>query len=152
MSLTSVHDTLRQRLAATTLADGKSLHVLLQIHVQILEDEVELVAVGVDDVEEAHDVRVVHFLEKRDLTNGSGRDTFIFGFEADLLEGDNALIGSAQVEGFVNNTVRACEGSGVSEVQEVQEDLLQCHTLADLLHLLVVLHGECFVSERGSEV
>ena len=110
MSLTSVHDTLRQRLAATTLADGKSLHVLLQIHVQILEDEVELVAVGVDDVEEAHDVRVVHFLEKRDLTNGSGRDTFIFGFEADLLEGDNALIGSAQVEGFVDNTVRACEG------------------------------------------
>jgi hypothetical protein len=108
--LTSVHDTLRQRLAATTLADGKSLHVLLQIHVQILEDEVELVAVGVDDVEEAHDVRVVHFLEKRDLTNGSGRDTFIFSFEADLLEGDNALIGSAQVEGFVDNTVRACEG------------------------------------------
>lgn len=110
MSLTSVHDTLRQRLAATTLADGQSLHVLLQIHVQVLEDEVELVTVGVDDVEEAHDVGVVHFLEKRDLTNGSGRDTFIFGFEADLLEGDNALIGSAQVEGFVNNTVRACEG------------------------------------------
>ena len=108
--MTSVHDTLRQRLAATTLADGKSLHVLLQIHVQILEDEVELVAVGVDDVEEAHDVGVVHFLEKRDLANGSGRDTLILGFETDLLEGDNALIGSAQVEGFVNNTVRACGG------------------------------------------
>ena len=106
----SVHDTLRQRLAATTLADGQSLHVLLQIHVQVLEDEVELVAVGVDDVEEAHDVGVVHFLEKRDLTDGSGRDTFIFGFEADLLESNNALIGRAQVEGFVDNTVRACEG------------------------------------------
>ena len=110
MSLTSVHDTLRQRLAATTLADGQSLHVLLQIHVQVLEDEVELVAVGMDDVEEAHDVGVVHFLKKRDLANGSGRDTLIFGFEADLLEGDNALIGSAQVEGFVNNTVRAYDG------------------------------------------
>lgn len=110
MSLTSVHDTFRQRLATTTLADRQSLHVLLQIHVQVLEDEVELVAVGVDDVEEAHDVGVVHFLEKRDLANGSGRNTFIFGFKTDLLEGDNALVGSAQVEGFVDNTVRACEG------------------------------------------
>jgi len=110
VSLTSVHDALRQGLAATTLADRQSLHVLLQIHVQVLEDEVKLVAVGVDNVEEAHDVGVVHFLEKRDLTDGSGRDTFIFGFEADLLEGDNTLIGSAQVEGFVDNTVRACEG------------------------------------------
>jgi len=110
VSLTSVHDALRQRLAATTLADRKSLHVLLQIHVQVLEDEVKLVAVGVDNVEEAHDVGVVHFLEKRDLADRSGRDTFIFGFETDLLEGDNALIRSAQVEGFVNNTVRACEG------------------------------------------
>ena len=110
MSLTSVHDTLRQRLATTTLADRQSLHVLLQIHVQVLEDEVELVAVGVDNVEEARDVGVVHFLEKRDLANGSGRDTLIFGFEANLLESDNALIGSGQVEGFVNNTVRACEG------------------------------------------
>lgn len=110
MPVASVHDTLRQRLAATTLADGQSLHVLLQIHVQVLEDKVELVAVGVDDVEEAHDVGVVHFLEKRDLANGSGRDTFIFGFEADLLESNNALIGRAQVEGFVDNTVRACEG------------------------------------------
>jgi hypothetical protein len=110
VSLTSVHDTLRQRLAATTLANRKSLHVLLQIHVQVLEDEVKLVAVGVDNVEEADNVRVVHFLEKRDLANGSGRDTLILGFETDLLEGDNALIGSAQVEGFVNNTVRACEG------------------------------------------
>lgn len=110
VSLTSVHDALRQGLATTALADRQSLHVFLQIHVQVLEDEVELVAVGVDNVEEAHDVGVVHFLEKRDLTDGSGRDTFIFGFETDLLEGNNALIGSAQVEGFVNNTIRACEG------------------------------------------
>lgn len=110
MSLTSVHDTLGQGLATTTLADRQSLHIFLQIHVQILEDEVEFVAIGVDNVEEAHNVWVIHFLEKRDLANGSGRDTLIFGFEADLLEGDNALIGSAQVEGFVNNTVRACEG------------------------------------------
>jgi hypothetical protein len=109
MSLTSVHDTLRQRLAAATLADGKSLHVLLQIHIQVLEDEVELVSVGVDDVEQAHDVGVVHFLEERDLADGSRGNTFILSFEANLLERDNTLIGSAQVEGLVNNTVRACK-------------------------------------------
>lgn len=66
-------------------------------------------AVRVDDVEQAHDIGVVHFLEKRDLADGSGRDSLILSLEADLLEGDNTLIGSAQVEGLVDNTVCACE-------------------------------------------
>ena len=109
MSLTSVHDALGQRLATSTLADRESLHVLLQIHVQVLEDEVELVAVGVDNVEQANDVRVVHFLEQRNLADGRGRDALILGLETDLLQRNNALVGSAQVESLVDDTVRTCE-------------------------------------------
>jgi len=45
------------------------------------------VAVGVHDVEESHDVWVVHLLEERDLANGGAGYAFIFGFEADFLEG-----------------------------------------------------------------
>jgi hypothetical protein len=95
VSLTSVHDTLGQRLAATTLTDGKSLHVLLQIHVQVLEDEVKLVAIGVNNVEQAHDVGIIHFFKERDLADRSGRNALIFGFKADLLERNDTLIGSA---------------------------------------------------------
>lgn len=109
MSIASIHDTLGQRLATATLADRKSLHVFLQIHVQILEDKVELVAVGVDNVEQAHNVWVVHLFEERDLADGGGRDAFILGLQANLLERDNALVRSAQVDGFVDDTVCAWE-------------------------------------------
>jgi len=67
------------------------------------------VAVGMDNVEQAHDIGVVHFLEKRNLANGSRGNTFIFSLKTDLLERNDALVRSAQVKGFVNNTVRACE-------------------------------------------
>jgi hypothetical protein len=109
VSLATVHDTLRQRLAATTLAHGQCLHVLLQIQVQVLEDEVELVAVGVDDVEEADNVWVVHFLEQRNLADGGRRNALILGLETDLLQRNDALVGSAQVESLVDDTVRTCK-------------------------------------------
>ena len=109
VSLATVHDTFRQRLAATTLAHRQCLHVLLQVQIQVLEDEVELVAVGVDDVEEADNVRVVHFLEQRNLADGGGRDTLVLSLETNLLQRNNALVGSAQVESLVDNTVRTCE-------------------------------------------
>ena len=109
VSLATIHDTFRQRLATTTLAHRQRLHVLLQIQVQVLEDEVELVAVGVDNVEQANDVRVVHFLEQRNLADGRGRDALILGLETDLLQRNNALVGSAQVESLVDDTVRTCE-------------------------------------------
>jgi hypothetical protein len=76
---------LGQRLATAALADGQRLHVLLQIAVEELEDEIQLVAVGVYDVEQPHNVRVVHLLEQRDLADGGGRDAFILSFQADLL-------------------------------------------------------------------
>lgn len=81
---------LGQGLAAAAVGDGQRLHVLLQIAVEELEDEVQLVAVGVDDVEELDDVGVTHLLEEADLADGGGRDAFVFGFEADLLQGDDA--------------------------------------------------------------
>lgn len=96
---------LGQGLAAPTIADWQCLHVLLQVEVEELEDEVELVAVGVYDVEQADDVGVVHLLEQRDLANGSRGDALIFGFEADLLERDDALVLCCEVAGLVDNSV-----------------------------------------------
>lgn len=104
----AVHAALGQRLSTTSLRDGQSLHVLLQIQVEVLEDEVQLVAIGVDNVEQAHNVGVAHLLEERDLADGSRRHAFIFGFQADLLECDDAVVGGAEVAGFVNNSVCAC--------------------------------------------
>lgn len=109
VSTTSVQDTLRQSLATPTLADRQSLHVLLQIQVEVLHDEVELVAVGMNNVEEAHDVRIFHFLEQRDFADGGGRDTLVLSLKTDLLEGDNALVGRAEIAGLVDDTVRTCK-------------------------------------------
>ena len=105
----AVHAALGQRLATASLRDGQSLHVFLQIQVEVFEDEVQLVAVGVDNVEQAHNVGVAHLLEERDFADGSRRDTFILGFQTDLLECDDAVVGGAEVAGFVNNTVCACK-------------------------------------------
>lgn len=50
------------------LRDGR-VQVLLQVHRQELEDEVQTVLLH-DDVLEAHDVGVLQLPEKRDLTDG----------------------------------------------------------------------------------
>jgi hypothetical protein len=81
---------LGESLAAPAVADGEGFHVFLQVEVEELHDEVQLVAVGVHDVEEADDVGVVHLFEEGDLADGGGGDAFIFGFEANFLEGYNA--------------------------------------------------------------
>ena len=38
-----------------------------------------------------HDVLVLELLEQTDFSNGSARDTFIFCFQSDLLEGDDLV-------------------------------------------------------------
>lgn len=98
---------LGQSLAAAAVGDGESLHVLLQVEVEELEDEVELVAVGVDNVEEAHDVGVAHLLEEGDFADGGGGDALVLGLEADLLQRHNATA-IEEVSGLVDDTVRAC--------------------------------------------
>lgn len=80
MAASSLHDALGQWLAAAALRDGQRLHVLLQIEVQVLEDEVEFVAVGVHDVEQAHDVGVVHFFQEGDFADRGRGNAFVFGF------------------------------------------------------------------------
>lgn len=105
----AVHAALGERLSTASLRDGQSLHVLLQIQVEVFEDEIQLVAVGVDNVEQAHNVGVAHLLEERDLADGRRRDALILGFQTDLLECDDAVVGRGEVAGFVNNTICACK-------------------------------------------
>jgi hypothetical protein len=112
VSSAAVHAAFGQGLSTTSLGDGQGLHVLFQIQVEVFKDEVQLVAVGVDNVEEADNVWVAHLLEERDLADGSRGHTFILGFETDLLECDDAVVGGAEVAGFVDNTVRACKIMG----------------------------------------
>lgn len=101
------HRPLRQRLPSASLADGQCFHVLLQIEVEEFEDEVKLVAVGVYDVEEANNGGVVHLFEQGDLADRGRGNAFIFGFETDFLEGDDALVGGGEIAGFVDDSVCA---------------------------------------------
>ena len=103
---------LGQRLAAPAVADRQRLHVLLQVEVEELEDEVQLVAVGVHDVEQPHDVRVVHLLQQRDLADRRRRHALVLGLEPDLLECHDASA-VQQVARLVDHAVCAC-GEGVS--------------------------------------
>jgi hypothetical protein len=96
--------TLGECLAAPTVADGEGLHVLFQIEVEELEDEVEFVPVSVHDVEQTHNVGVVHFFEKGDLADSGGWYALIFGLEADLLESYYAAA-MEEIAGFVDDSI-----------------------------------------------
>ena len=96
-----------ERLATAALADRQRLHVLLEVAIEELEDEVQLVPVGVYDIEESHDVWVVHLLQQRDFADSSRGDAFVFGFEADLLERDGSLVLAGEVFGLVDDAVSA---------------------------------------------
>ena len=98
---------IRQLLAPAAVAHGQSLHVLLQVEIQELKDQVELVAVGVDDVEQPHDVGILHLLQQGDLADGGAGDALVLGLEADLLEGDDAAR-VLQVARFVDDAIGAC--------------------------------------------
>jgi hypothetical protein len=135
----------RERLSTAAIADRQGLHEFLEIEIQVLEDEVEFMAVGVHDVEKLHNAGVDHFLEQRDFANGSAGHALVFGFETYLLEGNYAVVWRSEVSGLVDYTVRAFrEGGGklasgtpgVTPLVTIMSQL----TLANLLHLLVVLH------------
>lgn len=91
-------------LSTSSFTDWQGLHVLLQVEVEELKNEVKLVAIGVDDVKKADDVWVVHLLEKGNLTDGGGWNTLILSLKADLLESDNASV-VEEIAGLVNNSV-----------------------------------------------
>lgn len=66
--------------------------------------------VGVDDIQEAHDVGVRHLLEKRDLADSSGGNPFIFSLKTNFLE-SNDPVAILKVFGFVDDSVRSCKNN-----------------------------------------
>lgn len=100
------HRAIWQSLTTTTLTDRQSLHVFLQVTVEELKNKVEFVAISVDDVQQLHDVGVLHLLEEGDLTDGRAGDTLIFGLETDLFQSDDT-VGGVQFAGLVDDTVRS---------------------------------------------
>ena len=104
-----LHHALRQCLPSTSLTDGQSLHILLQIQIQELKHQVQLMSIRMNDVEETHNVRVVHLFEQGDFADCGTGDAFIFGFETDFLEGYDAVIGGGEVAGFVDYAVGPCD-------------------------------------------
>jgi hypothetical protein len=69
----------RKRLTPSTLVHRQRLHVLLEIEIKEFEDKVELVTVGMYDVEEADNVGVVHLLQEGDFPDSGAGDALIFG-------------------------------------------------------------------------
>ena len=96
--------TLRKSLATTAVLNRQGLHVLLQVEVQELEDEVEFVAIGMNNVEQTDDVGVAHLLEEGDLSDGSAGNTLILGLETDFLQSYNATT-IGKIPSFIDDTV-----------------------------------------------
>ena len=98
-------------------------------------------AVCVHDVQEADDGWVVHFFEEGDLADGCGGDTLIFGFETDLLQGDDAA-GVGEVARFVDDSICSCWENMVSPtgVPCVSLEVRRSCTFTNLLDLVIVLH------------
>lgn len=97
---------IREDFTASTLTDRKSLHILFEVEVQEFEHEIELVAVGMDNVQQSHDVRIVHFFQQGDFTDRRAGNALIFRLQSDLLQGDNA-VGMGELAGLVNDAIRS---------------------------------------------
>jgi hypothetical protein len=99
-----------QGLPSPTVTDRQSLHVFLKVEIEEFEDKVELVAIGVNNVQQLNNVGVLHLLQEGDLANCSAGNALIFGFEANLLQG-NDTIGVIEFTGLVDHTVGAYRAS-----------------------------------------
>mmetsp|Transcript_56948 Transcript_56948/g.180181 ORF Transcript_56948/g.180181 Transcript_56948/m.180181 type:complete len:344 (+) Transcript_56948:281-1312(+) len=103
-------------------ATAREVHVLLEVRVEVLEDQVEdglVVLLHVLDREEANHVdALAEHLQEGDLAKGGGRDALLLHLEAGLLQG-HQLAGLAAA-GLVHLAIGA---------------------LPDLLELLVLIHG-----------
>jgi hypothetical protein len=96
--------TFGQRLSTSTLANRKRLHILLEIEIKKFKNKIEFVAIGMDNVQKSYNIRIAHLLEKGDLANGSARNSFIFCFKSDLLQGNNT-VGMGEFTGLIDDTV-----------------------------------------------
>ena len=95
---------IRKGFSTATFTNRKGLHVFLEIEIEEFENQVELVAIGMNDVEKAHNIGVIHLLEKGNLADCGTGNTLIFGIQADLLQGDDT-VGMVELTGLVDNTV-----------------------------------------------
>lgn len=116
-----IHHALWQRLSSPALADRQRLHVLLEIQIQILKHQIQLMPISMHNVQQAHDIRVVHLLEQGNLADGGGGNALVFGFQADLLESYDAIVGRGEVAGFVDYSVGAFTITRWSAVNAMSE-------------------------------
>lgn len=57
-----------------------------------------------DNIQESDNSGIGHLLQERNLADGGRWDAFVFGFQSDLLEGDDA-VGVGEIFGFVDDAV-----------------------------------------------
>ena len=102
--------------------------------------------VGMDNVEQSHNVGITHLLEEGNLADGGGGNALILGLKTNLLERDNSAI-VGKVSRLVDNTVgtcikRECMSANTSTNNQTGQ---KQHTLANLLEFLVILHRAAFI-------
>lgn len=61
-------------------------------------------SIGMYDVEESHDIWVIHLFEQGNFADGCAGYSFIFGFETNLLQSYNAAR-IHKVASFVDNSI-----------------------------------------------
>ena len=108
-------------------------------------------AVGVDNVEKADNVGIIHFFEKGDLADGCARNAFIFSLKTNFFQSDDSA-GMRQVASLVDDTVCTYKSQLAKVVQLNQLCTWECEkkshekrrrlTFSNLLYLLIVLHLE----------
>ena len=99
------------------------LHVLFQIELEVLEDQVELV-LAVDNFLQLDNVGMAQALEETNLSDGGGGHTIVFLLQSNLLKCD--YLARYQIAALVNNTVGA---------------------LSQFLLSLVAIQGGCLLDE-----
>ena len=62
-------------------------------------------SVCVNDIEQADNVRIIHFLEKRDFAYSSARYSFIFSFQANFFQSNYAPVFRREIPSFIYNTI-----------------------------------------------
>lgn len=65
------------------------------------------------NIEEAHDIGVLHLLEQRDFADGRAGHALIFGLEADLFQRDYATA-VGEIASFVYDTIGACDAGSMA--------------------------------------
>lgn len=101
-------------------------------------------SIGVNNVEKANNVGVVHLLQQRDFSNSGAGNSFILGLKTDLLESDDSAL-IIEVSSLVDDPVGSYMRLSIGEWQWQLQLQLQrwcLLTFSNLFQFLIVLHGE----------